>query len=226
MPKQKEKEYRISKKGIRQVRTIGTKKWYKRCSVDKCNKSAVGKSDKCIAHGGGQRCPNCIDWIDGCSGDKKYDGYCARCFKRVFPDDPRSKIIWGSNSREIKVRNMINQNFDGFTHDRCLYTPNCNCVHRRRIDHYKIIGLTMLAIETDEFAHRSYDEKDEEIRYNDLAMMFTGKWIWIRFNPDDNRNKTPFKEKLERLRKEIEYQIERITLEKNTELSDVKKLFY
>jgi hypothetical protein len=84
----------------------------------------------------------------------------------------------------------------------------------------------MLAIETDEFAHRSYDEKDEEIRYNDLAMMFTGKWIWIRFNPDDNRNKTPFKEKLERLRKEIEYQIERITLEKNIKLFYVKKLFY
>ncbi len=84
----------------------------------------------------------------------------------------------------------------------------------------------MLAIETDEFAHRSYDEKDEEIRYNDLMMVFTGKWVWIRFNPDDNRDKTPFKEKLDRLREVIESQIERITLEKNDDLFEIKKLFY
>jgi hypothetical protein len=56
MFKQKEKEYRISKKGIRQVRVIGTKKWLKRCSVDECTKSARSKSDKCIEHGGGKRC--------------------------------------------------------------------------------------------------------------------------------------------------------------------------
>ena len=83
----------------------------------------------------------------------------------------------------------------------------------------------MLAIETDEFAHRSYDEKDEEIRYNDLMMVFTGKWVWIRFNPDDNRDKTPFKKKLVRLREEIEREIERITLEKN-DLFETTKLFY
>ena len=270
-----QKEFRISKRGIRQVRIIGTKTWKKRCSVegcaksavgktdkciehgggkrcsvdgctksavgktDKCKahgggkrcsvegctKSAVGKSDKCVEHGGGKRCPHCIDWPDSQSGWNKYDGYCARCFKRVFPSDPRSKVI-RSKSKEIKVRNMINQYFDGFIHDKCLYTGNCKCVHRRRIDHYKIIGLTMLAIETDEFAHRSYDEKDEEIRYNDLMMVFTGKWVWIRFNPDDNRDKTPFKKKLVRLREEIEREIERITLEKNDELVEIKKLFY
>jgi hypothetical protein len=56
MFKQKEKEYRISKKGIRQVRVIGTKKWLKRCSVDECTKTSRSKSDKCIAHGGGKRC--------------------------------------------------------------------------------------------------------------------------------------------------------------------------
>jgi len=34
-----------------------------------------------------KRCPNCIEWIDSRSGKSKYDGYCATCFKRVFPDD-------------------------------------------------------------------------------------------------------------------------------------------
>ena len=28
----------------------------KRCSVDGCTKSAQGKTDTCIAHGGGKRC--------------------------------------------------------------------------------------------------------------------------------------------------------------------------
>jgi hypothetical protein len=46
----KEKEYRISKRGIRQVRTIGTKTWLKRCNIEDCNKKAQSKSDKCKAH--------------------------------------------------------------------------------------------------------------------------------------------------------------------------------
>jgi hypothetical protein len=33
----------------------------------------------------------------------------------------------------------------------------------------------MLAVETDENAHRGYDEKDEEIRYDDLYMIHSGK---------------------------------------------------
>jgi hypothetical protein len=36
-------------------------------------------------------------------------------------------------------------------------------------------------VETDENAH---NEKDEEIRYDDLYMVHSGKWIFIRFNPD------------------------------------------
>jgi len=105
---------------------------------------------------------------------------------------------------------MINQHFEGFLHDKCIYTGNC---------------------ETDEFAHRSYDQKDEEIRYDDLVMVFTGNWIWIRFNPDSNRDKTPFKEKLECLRKEIEKHIKRIKEGKNTYGKDtyqfeIHKLFY
>ena len=202
----------------------------KRCSVKGCTKSARGKTNKCIAHGGGNRCPNCIDWIDSQGGCKKYDGYCARCFKRVFPNDTRSKVI-RSKAKEIKVQNMINQHFEGFCHDKCIYTGSCECVHRRRIDHRQLIVSTMLAIETDEFAHRSYDQKDEEIRYDDLVMVFTGNWIWIRFNPDSNRDKTPFKEKLECLRKEIEKHIKRIKEGKNTYGKDtyqfeIHKLFY
>lgn len=195
------KEFRISPRtGQRQVRGVGIKKWHKRC-------------------------PNCVDWLDSQGGWSKYDGYCARCFKRVFPDDPRSKVVY-EHTKEIKVRNMLNTHFEGFIHDKTLYTGNCKCAHRRRIDHRKLIGNTMLAIETDEFAHVSYPQEQEEIRYNDLAMIFTGKWVWIRFNPDDNRDKTPFWMKKLLLWQEVEKQIVRITEEQNTELVEIIKMFY
>ena len=62
---------------------------FRKCKEEGCGASAVGKTEFCIAHGGGKRCPNCIDWIDSRSGCKKYDGYCATCFKRKFPNDTR-----------------------------------------------------------------------------------------------------------------------------------------
>ena len=196
----------------------------KRCSEPDCKVSAIGKTDKCKAHGGGKRCPNCIDWIDSRCGSVKYDGYCATCFKRIFPDDQRSKIIH-IHTKEIMVRNAININFEGFVHDRPLYTDNCNCTHRRRIDHRKLIGNTILAVETDEFGHRGYDQKDEEIRYHDLYMIHSGKWIFIRFNPDDNISKVDIDDKLDKLIETIEDCIDRIENDENTELLEIYKLY-
>ena len=203
-----------------------------RCVEPGCKKSAQGKSDKCIEHGGGTRCPNCIDWIDSRSGSTKYDNYCATCFKRLFPDDPRSIRIY-EHTKEIRVRNAIieasstNPLFKGFVHDRSLYTGNCDCTHRRRVDHRKLIGNTILAIETDEFAHRTYDEKDEEIRYDDLYMIHSGKWIYIRFNPDVTRTQqTDIEDRIDVLIHVIEQQIERILSDENIELVEIIKLFY
>ena len=197
----------------------------KRCNELGCQASARGKTDKCVAHGGGKRCQNCIDWTDSRFGSSKYDGYCATCFKRVFPNDERSKVIY-EHTKEIMVRNKINKHFDGFIHDISLYTGNCDCTHRRRIDHRKLIGNTILAIETDEFAHRSYNEKDEEIRYDDLYMIHSGKWIFIRFNPDDNRDKTDIEYKITILIETIKNQISRIEHEENSELIEIIKLYY
>jgi hypothetical protein len=195
-----------------------------RCNELGCKASAQGKTDKCTAHGGGKRCPNCIDWIDSRVGCSKYDGYCATCFKRVFPDDQRSKVIY-THTKEIMVRNVINLNFEGFIHDKPLYTENCDCTHRRRIDHRKLIGNTILAVETDEFGHRGYDQKDEEIRYDDLYMIHSGKWIFIRFNPDDNISKVDIDDKLDKLIETIENCIDRIENDENTELLEIYKLY-
>ena len=220
----------------------------KRCSYQDCKSSAIGKTNKCIAHGGGTRCPNCKDWPDSRSGSSKYDGYCATCFKRIFPNDERSKVIY-THTKEIMVRNAINSNFEGFVHDRPLYTGNCDCSHRRRIEHFlislceikkrihykfakriymnhrKLIGNTILAVETDEFGHRGYDQKDEEIRYDDLYMIHSGKWIFIRFNPDDNISKVDIDDKLDKLIETIEDCIDRIENDENIELLEIYKLY-
>ena len=194
----------------------------KRCNEPGCGEGAVGKTDKCSKHGGGKRCPNCIDWIDSRCGWNKYDGYCATCFKQVFPEDERSKVVY-THTKEIRVRNAINDKFRGFIHDRPLYTGDCDCTHRRRIDHRKLIGNTILAIETDEFGHRDYDEKDEIIRYDDLYMIHSGKWIFIRFNPDGDK-KIDMEDKLEKLIDTIEEQVERIENEENEKLLEIIKL--
>ena len=195
----------------------------KRCKEDGCKSGAEGKTDFCISHGGGKRCPNCIDWIDSRGGSRKYDWYCATCFKILFPDDKRSKVIY-RHTKEIRVRNEINSHFEGFIHDRPLYTGNCDCTHRRRIDHRKLIGNTILAIETDEFGHNGYDPLDEEIRYDDLYMIHSGKWIFIRFNPDGG--KVDLEDKLKVLVKEMEEQIRRIECEENEGLLEIVKLYY
>ena len=109
-------------------------------------------------------------------------------------------------------------------HDRPLYTGNCECTHRRRIDHRKWIGNTLFAIETDEFAHQSYDAYDEEIRYDDLYMIHSGKWIFIRFNPD--KAGVDMEDKLQHLKEVMDEQIERIEREGNQELLEIIKLYY
>ena len=168
-------------------------------------------------------CSHCITWPDSRYGSRAHDGYCATCFKQLFPDDPRSKTLY-AHTKELRVRNTINEHFEGFIHDRPLYTGQCDCTMRRRIDHRKLIGGTLLCVETDEFAHKGYDPLDEEIRYDDLFMVHSGKWIFIRFNPDGKG--VDMTDKLDRLIKEIQHQIERIEKDENTELLEIVKLFY
>ena len=95
------------------------------------------------------------------------------------------------------------------------------------IDHRKLIGNTILAIETDEFGHIGYDQKDEEIRYDDLFMIHCGKWIFIRFNPDDNISKVDIDidDKIDKLIEIMNECILRIKDDKNTELLEIYKLY-
>ena len=129
-------------------------------------------------------------------------------------------------------RDFINQTFLGFQHDKSLWTGNCECVNRRRIDHSLLIGNTLLCIETDENQHKTYNVNDEEIRYDDLYMLHSGKFIFIRFNPDKYKNENGktvnpmLYTRLPVLQMEIENQIQRINQEDNNELLEIVKLYY
>ena len=164
-------------------------------------------------------------------GNIKYRNYCAECFRREFPLDPITFQI-RSKTKEIAVRDFINSVFEGFVHDQTLETTHCDCTIRRRIDHRKLIGNTLLAIETDENQHNTYDKMDEDTRYDDLYMAHSGKWIYIRFNPDKyidkkGTSKNPtIATRLETLQREIEKQIIRIETEQNTELIERIYLYF
>ena len=88
------------------------------------------------------------------------------------------------------------------------------------------------AIEVDENQHKRYDDIAEHDRYNDLFMAYSGKWIFIRFNPDKFRdcagiltNPTQ-NQRLQCLKIEINHQIKRILENSNTELLEIIHLFY
>jgi hypothetical protein len=165
------------------------------------------------------------------SGNVKYNYFCSHCFVNLFPTDSLSLQV-KIKSKENYVRDFLREKFEGFVHDTILWTGNCDCSHRRRIDFRKLIGNTLLCIEVDENQHKRYDNKDEEIRYDDLFMAHGGKFIFIRFNPDKyiNKNGTkvnPYmKKRMETLHNEIVKQINRILQEDNKELLEIIYLFY
>jgi hypothetical protein len=167
----------------------------------------------------------------GTKANVKYKGYCASCYQNLFPNDPLTLQI-RNKTKEIAVRDFINLNFEGFQHDKPLWTGNCDCTHRRRIDHRKLIGNTLLCIETDENQHKNYNDKDQEIRYDDLFMLHGGKFVYIRFNPDKFKDKNSksinpmLYTRLPILKEEIEKQIKRIENEENNDLLEIIKLYY
>jgi hypothetical protein len=166
----------------------------------------------------------------GTRGNENYNGYCTHCFQNLFPEDPLNLQI-RKKSKELIVRNYLFEKFVGFIHDKPLWTGNCDCTHRRRIDFRKLIGNTILCIEVDENQHSRYNKNDEEIRYDDLYMLHSGKFIFIRFNPDkfkyNGKTCNPkINSRLSILNDEINKQFNRIENELNEELVEIIKLFY
>jgi len=156
--------------------------------------------------------------------------YCCDCFCNFFPGDIRSDKHGKLKRRETVVREAIDNVFEGFIHDKAYYVGGKCCPHRRRVDHRLHVGNTILAVETDEDAHISKDKQDEINRYDDLVMAMGHKMVFIRFNPDTNREKlgakTSLDHKIEALLLCIGTQIERIRNNENTELCEIVWLFH
>ena len=171
---------------------------------------------------------------DNCDtyANPKYEGYCAYCFGHLFPDHPLSADI-RTKSKEIITTNYIKEQLPEyeFKYDKRLELGGCDCSNRRRPDAYKLINETMLCVEVDEFQHKYYDKEDEEARINDLFMVHSGKWIFIRFNPDNYKKnnetiKTSINTRLPTLLDEILKQIKRIENGDNMELVEQIQLYY
>lgn len=165
--------------------------------------------------------------------NKNYDDYCTHCFAHLFPSDPRTLKIHKA-SKEIRVISYINQYFEGFIHDKPLYVDlkgGC-CDSKRRIDLRKLIISTLLGVEVDEHQHKGYNKQDELNRYDNLFLDFSGRYIFIRYNPDKYKDdkgvvRNPsFKTRMKVLIKEIEKQIKKIEDEENKELVEIIYLYY
>ena len=166
-------------------------------------------------------------------GNRKLNGFCSHCFVNIFPDDPRSLLV-KKKSKEIQVVTHLLSKYDGFIHDKPFYVDlegGC-CSTKRRIDLRKLINDTMLCIEVDENQHKSYIKTNEQSRYDDLFMDFSGKYIFIRYNPDKfidkyKASKNPFFEtRMEVLEIMINKHVQRIERSENTDLVEIHHVFY
>jgi hypothetical protein len=134
----------------------------------------------------------------------------------------------------MQVVSHVASKYEGFIHDKPFYADlqgGC-CATKRRIDLRKLINGTMLCIEIDEDQHKKYIKEQEQHRYDDLFMDFTGKYIFIRYNPDKftdkyGQSKNPFFEtRMEVLENMITKHIHRIEQDENTDLIEIHHLFY
>jgi hypothetical protein len=90
--------------------------------------------------------------------------------KKVLNSKCGKSITFKTKIKEFKIKEYIGEHFDGFTHNN-LYKSGYNL--------QKMIDTTMLCIDVD-------DQKDKEIKYNDLlCTIYSGKWIFIRINPNE-----------------------------------------
>ena len=202
-----------------------------------------GGSEICEHNKHKQNCPDCGSGGSFCKslrtigcrtkGNRKLNGYCSHCFVNIFPEDLRARTV-RKKSKELQVMTHIFSKYGGFKNDKPFYVDlegGC-CETKRRIDLRKLIGNTMLCIEVDENQHKYYIKEKEVERYNDLFMDFSGKYIFIRYNPDEyidklGKSKNPmFETRMKILEKSINKHIKRIEHGENRDLVEIHHLLY
>ena len=90
----------------------------------------------------------------------------------------------------------------------------------------------MLCIEINENQHKNYIKYDENMRYENLFMDFSGKYIFVKYNPNKSIDKyntsknTFFKKRMDLLKYNIEKHIHRIEHGSNTYAIETHNLVY
>ena len=116
--------------------------------------------------------------------NKKYKGYCTRCYIHLFPDEPISRNY---KTKEYAVLEFIRNNYPDHTwvNDKII-DGGCS---KKRPDIFLELLTHSIIIEIDENQHKTYDNceiKRINLLFEDLGDRHI---VFIRFNPDDYLNK-------------------------------------
>lgn len=133
---------------------------------------------------------NMIDIISKCCKEcndtqvknKKYKGYCLRCFIDTFPDE---KITSNHKVKEKHMADFIKNEFkdEKITFDKQIIGGSS----KRRPDVYIDKITYVLICECDENQHNLYD--NEDVRLIEIIKDIKKPVVFIRFNPDKYINK-------------------------------------
>lgn len=137
----------------------------------------------CKPCGGKYLCKS--EWCEITPRNKKYEGYCLRCFVNLFPDKPNTRNY---KTKEKCVVDNITESFPQFTWaaDKKVQ-DGCSL---RRPDLLLDLGSHIIIVEVDENKHTDYDCSCEHKRLMELSQDLQHRPIvFIRFNPDDYMNK-------------------------------------
>ena len=110
--------------------------------------------------------------------NRLYSGYCAHCFRNLFPDEPMAR---NHKTKENLVADFVIENFPDFEW-KCDKKVQYGC-SRKRPDLYCDFGSHVVVIETDEDKHSGYS--CENLRTMTIFQDFGNRpLIMLRFNPD------------------------------------------
>jgi hypothetical protein len=116
--------------------------------------------------------------------NKKYNGYCSRCYIHLFPNEPISRNY---KTKEYTVLEFIRNNYPEHTwvNDKVI-EGGCS---KKRPDIFLDLLTHSIIIEIDENQHKTYDNcelKRINLLFEDLGDRHI---VFIRFNPDDYLDK-------------------------------------
>ena len=128
------------------------------------------------------------NWCDTHISNKRYNGYCLRCFIYMFPNIP---VARNYKTKETSVVEFVKNNYNDYDwiSDKIIK----NGCSKRRPDLLLDLGYQVIIIEIDENQHIDYDCSCENKRLMELSRDLNHRpIIFIRFNPDSyivNNNK-------------------------------------